>query len=269
MAAMDAAETTSERDLPEHGLGGQLLGSLRRAGARALDAVLPPRCLRCGVTVEAVGALCAACWGTMAFLGPPCCACCGYPFEFDPGPGALCGACTRAHPAYGRARAVLRYDDASRELILAFKHADRTDGAPAYGAWLARAGGELLADAELIAPVPLHWSRLFARRYNQAALLAWALGRQSGIPVLPDLLHRRRRTPSQGRLSATARRRNVAGAFSVRLPRRPEIAGRRVLLVDDVLTTGATAEACARVLLREGAAAVDVLTLARVVRPNV
>lgn len=243
-------------------------GALRRAGARALDAVLPPRCLRCGVTVDGVGALCPDCWSQMAFLGAPHCACCGYPFEFEMAPGALCAACMRERPAFDRARAVLRYDEASRDLVLAFKHADRTDGAPAYGRWLARAGAELLPEVDLIAAVPLHWSRLFARRYNQAALLALALGRATGLPAVPDLLARGRRTPSQGRLSAAARARNVAGAFTVRPRRRAALAGRRVLLVDDVLTTGATAEACARVLRRAGAAAVDVLTLARVVRPQ-
>lgn len=241
---------------------------LRRVSTRALDLVLPPRCLRCGVTVDSVGALCPDCWGQMAFLGAPHCACCGYPFEFEMAADALCAACMREHPAYDRARAVLRYDDASRDLVLAFKHADRTDGAPAYGRWLARAGAELLADADLIAAVPLHWSRLFARRYNQAALLALALARETGLSASPDLLSRRRRTPSQGRLSAAARERNVAGAFALRPRHRDGLAGRRVLLVDDVLTTGATVEACARVLRREGAAAVDVLTLARVVRPQ-
>ncbi len=242
--------------------------ALRRAGARALDAVLPPRCLRCGVTVDGVGALCPDCWGRMAFLGAPHCACCGYPFEFEMAADAMCAACMREHPAFDRARAVLRYDEASRDLVLAFKHADRTDGAPAYGRWLARAGAELLPDADLIAAVPLHWSRLFARRYNQAALLALALGRETGLPALPDLLARRRRTPSQGRLSAAARARNVDGAFTVRPRHRAALSGRRILLVDDVLTTGATAEACARLLRRAGAAAVDVLTLARVVRPQ-
>jgi ComF family protein len=241
---------------------------LRRAAGLALDSVLPPRCLRCGTTVDAVGALCPECWGRMAFLGAPHCACCGYPFEFEMGPAALCAACSRAHPAYDRARAVLRYDDSSRDLVLAFKHADRTDGAPAYGRWLARAGAELLADIDLIAPVPLHWSRLFARRYNQAALLALALARETGLPAVPDLLVRRRRTRSQGRLSAAARERNVTGAFALHPRRSDRVAGRRVLLVDDVLTTGATVEACARLLRREGAAAVEVLTLARVVRPQ-
>lgn len=242
---------------------------VRETGRRVVDAVLPPRCLRCGVTVEISGALCSGCWSEMAFLGPPHCACCGYPFEFEMAPGALCAACSREPPPYARARAVLRYDDASRDLVLAFKHADRTDGAPAYGAWLARAGAELLAEADAIVPVPLHWTRLFARRYNQAALLAMALGKHAGLPVVPDLLIRRRRTPSQGRMSATGRARNVAGAFGLNPRRREFLQGRRILLIDDVLTTGATAESCARALLRGGAAAVDVLTLARVVRPQV
>ena len=240
----------------------------RRIGRLALNAVLPPRCLKCGAVVDAPGTLCAGCWAEMRFLAPPLCACCGYPFEFELGEGALCGACARDRPPYERARAVLRYDDASKAVVLGFKHGDRTEGAPAYGRWLLRAGAELIAEAELIVPVPLHWLRLFVRRYNQAALLALALARLSGVAAVPDLLVRRRATPSQGRLSAGARRRNVAGAFAVRARRRDLLADRRVLLVDDVLTTGATAEACSRALLRAGAAAVDVLTLARVVRPT-
>jgi ComF family protein len=161
---------------------------------------------------------------------------------------------------------VFVYDDASRGLILDFKHGDRVWASPAFGGWLARAGDELLADADLVAPVPLHRRRLFARRYNQSALLAQALARRCALPVAPDLLVRRRATPSQGRLSPTARRRNVRGAFALRLGYAEAIAGRRVLLIDDVLTTGATVRECARVLLRAGAGAVDVLTLARVAR---
>lgn len=248
------------------------LGSLgeRLGGALAVtvDALLPPRCLSCGRTVERPGALCPACWQGIDFAGPPHCACCGYPFAYDLGASALCGACSGEPPAYDRARFVMRYDDRSRGLVLGFKHGDRTDAAPVFAAWMHRAGAALTARADLIAPVPLHRWRLLARRFNQAALLALALGARAKLPVVPDLLVRRRNTPSQGRLDPAARRRNVAGAFDVTPARRARIHGKRVLLIDDVLTTGATAEACAKVLRRRGAAAVEVLVLARVVRPQ-
>jgi ComF family protein len=237
-----------------------------RLGHRLLDTVLPPRCLACGCAVDSVAALCPACWVTMRFLEPPLCAACGYPFEFDLGPEALCGPCMAEPPPYDRARAALRYDDASKNLVLALKHADRTDSAPAFARWMARVGSELIAAADLVVPVPLHWLRLFMRRYNQAALLATAVAKLGGKPAVNDLLVRRRRTPSQGGLGRDARRRNVAGAFAAHPRRRHLLEGRRVLLIDDVLTTGATASACAVTLRRAGASAVDVLTLARVVR---
>lgn len=248
-----------------------LWGTARSFGQIALNALLPPRCLGCGTGVDRPGALCGLCWEAIDFLAPPLCRQCGYPFELDPGGQTLCGACQAAPPPYARARAVMAYDGGSRELLLRFKHADRTEAAPAFAAWMARAGAELLDDAELVVPVPLHRWRLFRRRFNQAALLANALvqhGGYAGVVAAPDLLLRRRNTPSQGRLSTAARRRNVAGAFAVNPRWAERLKGRRVLLVDDVLTTGATAAACAKVLLRRGAAAVDVLTLARVVRPR-
>lgn len=251
--------------MPDLASLGRGLGGLT---ARALDAVLPPRCLSCGRPVDRLGALCPDCWEGIDFVTPPFCDCCGYPFAYDPGAGTLCGVCAREAPPFDRARYVMRYDDASKGLVLGFKHRDRTEGAPAYAAWLARAGADLIAEAELVAPVPLHPIRLFTRRYNQAALLCQALGRLSGLPVVPDLMVRRRHTPSQGRLSAAARRRNVSGAFAVHPARRARLQGRRVLLVDDVMTTGATVTACAKVLRRGGAAAVDVLVLARVIRPS-
>jgi ComF family protein len=239
---------------------------LSRAFRGALDLVLPPMCLGCGETVEGPAALCPECWKKTRFLAAPVCACCGLPFEADPGPGAVCGECARESPPFARARAAFVYDEKSRGMILAFKHGDRTELAPAFGRWLQRAGAEVIADAQLIVPVPLHWTRLFARRYNQAALMAHELARLAGVPAATDVLVRRRRTPSQGKMGRTMRRRNLAGAFAVPEGRRAALAGRRVLLVDDVLTTGATANACARALLAAGAGAVDVLTLARVVR---
>lgn len=245
-------------------------GAVRRSLRSTVDLLLPPRCLSCGALVDRQGALCVPCWSGMTFVSDPQCVRCGLPFDHDPGPGwgrdMHCGACLREPPPYDRARAVLRYDDASRRLVLGFKHADRTEAAATFAAWMVRAAAQLVADSAVIAPVPLHWRRLFGRRYNQSALLSQALAAQSGRPGLPDLLVRRRATPSQGRLSAEQRRRNVAGAFAVRAGHAEMLRGRRLLLVDDVMTTGATVGACARVALAAGAEAVDVVVLARAVR---
>ena len=242
-------------------------------GSTVLDVVLPPRCLACGDTVMRQGSLCGPCWGGLRFISAPLCACCGLPFEVDPGPesdgsGVLCGACVRRQPTFDSARSVMVYDDGSRDLVLGFKHGDQTHGAPAFAAWLQRVGSGLLAEADLIAPVPLHRWRLVKRRYNQAALLANALGRLGEVPVIPDLLVRRRRTRSQGGLDRDARARNVRAAFAVGRRHAGATAGKRIILVDDVLTTGATVEECAKVLKRAGAAHVGVLTLARVARPQ-
>lgn len=238
--------------------------------ATTLDALLPPRCLSCGTPVERQGGLCAACWGTLTFIAQPCCARCGLPFEYalegESADAALCGACMADPPEFHRARAALVYDDGSRPLVLGFKHGDRLHAADAFGAWMARAGAELLADADLLAPVPLHRWRLFRRRYNQAALLAYAVGRRIGRPVAPDLLTRARATRSQGGLGRKERHRNVKGAFAPARGAEAKVRDKRIVLVDDVLTTGATLEECARVLRRAGAARVDVLTLARVVK---
>lgn len=241
---------------------------LKGAATRALDIVLPPRCLSCGGSVGEHGQLCASCWAAVSFIAPPVCAACGTPFAFDGGPGALCGACIAARPLYDRARAVMRYDDGARALLLGFKHADRTDRAPALARWMARAGAELLEQADVIVPVPLHRWRLLHRRFNQSALLAHELGRLAGKPVAAHLLRRKRNTPSQGALTRAQREDNVTGAFRLRPGQAARVAGRRVLLIDDVLTTGATVTACARVLLRAGADAADVLTVAHVIRPR-
>ncbi len=237
---------------------------LRRVSRFALDMALPPRCLLCNEEQGDAGALCAACWRKVTFLAQPCCACCGLPFTFEMGPEALCASCSRKQPSFARARAAFRYDDDSKKLVLSFKHGDRLHLAPAFGGWMRRSGEALLADADMLVPVPLHWTRLFKRRYNQAAVLARAIHKAGGPPVAVDWLVRRKRTPSQGRLNAANRMANVKRAFGMRKGHEAE--GKRIVLIDDVLTTGATVEECARVLKRAGAARVDVLTLSRVVR---
>lgn len=242
-------------------------GGVRRAARLALDLVLPPLCLVCRKPVGEPGALCAGCWAAIRFIGPPFCQRCGLPFEHEQAM-AVCAECLARPPQFARARAVMRYDEASKPLILRFKNADRVHAAPALARWIARAGADVLAGAELIVPVPLHWRRLFRRRYNQSALLALALARHTGIACLPDALRRIRPTPSQGGLSARERRLNVRGAFVVPRRRRAAVAGKRVLLVDDVLTTGSTLDAASRALLRAGAAAVDALAIARVLRAD-
>jgi ComF family protein len=247
---------------------GEWQSGLRRAARAVLDLVYPPLCITCRKPVAEPGALCADCWQDIRFLDGPMCARCGLPFEFDPGGETLCAACLARPPAFDRARAVMRYDEKSRGPLLALKHGDRLDLSPAFARWLERGGKALLDDADAIVPVPLHPWRLWSRRFNQSAELARILSRRTGKPAWMTALLRHRPTPSQGNMpSAKARRRNVAGAFKVSSRLKSAIAGRNVLLIDDVLTTGATVDACARALKRAGAAKVDVLALARVVRP--
>ncbi len=247
---------------------------LKRLGTATLDALLPPACPTCDTPVDSQGTLCATCFAGLALLTPPFCARCGVPFRHagqGTGEGttpALCPACQAHPPAFDAARAALRYDDGAKRLILPFKHADRTDLAAPLAARMARAGAELLARADLVTPVPLHWRRLVARRYNQAALLGRRLAREARKPFLPDLLRRTRPTPALEHRGAAERALLVDGVFAVAPGQIPRIAGRRVLLVDDVMTSGATADACARVLLMAGAGGVDVLAAARVPDPR-
>ena len=231
-----------------------------------LNQVLPPTCCGCGVFVSEPQTLCADCWGHLTFLGRPCCDACGHPFEYEVPDQSLCGGCSQDRPPYNRARSALRYDDASKDLILAFKHADKTDCTQLFAKWMLMTGQDLIASSNVLMPVPLHWTRLFSRRYNQAALLAQALGKMSDRPVLTNALVRHRRTPSQGHLSSKARARNVSGAFRVASKHVEGLNGTRVLLIDDVYTTGATVRAITKVLLRAGVSGVDVITVARVVR---
>jgi ComF family protein len=237
---------------------------LAGAARLALDIVLPTLCVACREPVHGDG-VCAACWSKLSFIAPPFCERLGVPFVYDPGPGILSLEAIADPPAYQRARAAVRFDEVARSLVHGLKYNDRTDLVPTLGRWMARAGAELLADADLIMPVPLHWRRGWARRYNQSGALATVIGRQANIRFAGNILKRVRPTLQQAGLSRSERARNVQGAFQVAPERRGEVKERRVLLVDDVLTTGATLDACARALLRAGAANVDVLVFARVV----
>lgn len=240
---------------------------LRRLGGAVLDVLLPRQCLSCGILIANHGALCPECWSRVDFFAGAMCSCCGLPFENNSESGMRCGACIRRPPPYEKARAVFGYDEGSRPLLLAFKHGDRTDSAPVFGRWMAQAGEDILAEADLLVPVPLHWTRLFARRYNQAALLAHAISDVSGVRVAPDLLVRHKRTPSLGHASPAERRHRLNGAFALHPRRAIPAREQRIVLVDDVFTTGATLDACCRTLLASGLEPVNVLTLARVARP--
>jgi ComF family protein len=244
------------------------LGACRDAWNRAarltLDVALPTLCVACREPVDGEG-VCAGCWSKLSFIAPPHCPRLGIPFVYDPGPDMLSMEAIANPPAYGRARAAVRYDDVARTLVHALKYQDRTDLAPTMGRWMARAGAQLLDGADMLIPVPLHWKRAWRRRYNQSGALARVIERQSGVKLRTDLLQRVRATEQQVGLSRAQRASNVQGAFAASAAGKAELKGRRVILIDDVLTSGATLDACARALLRAKTAQVDVLVFARVV----
>jgi ComF family protein len=232
----------------------------------ALDLALPPLCPACREPIEGRG-LCPACWSKLSFITRPYCERLGIPFVYDPGPGILSMEAIADPPAYHRARAAVRFDDISRALVHGLKYGDRRELAPMMGRWVSHAGRELLAEADALVPVPLHWRRLWARRFNQSAMLAAAISAESGVPIAAAALKRVKPTVQQVGLSRSERAQNVQGAFRVSPEGKPAVVGRRLVLVDDVLTSGATVDGCARALLRAGAASVDVLIFARVADP--
>lgn len=271
--------------------GGRLGVLARNAAAGAIDLLYPPQCLLCADPIAEAGALCAACWRETPFISGAVCDHCGAPFgaaslsgenasdpeferayadESEGGLGsALCERCApenrRDRPLrWDRGRAAALYAGPARSLALALKHADRTDAAPAMARWMARAGAPLAETSDVVVPVPLHWLRRLRRRYNQSALLATAVAERFDLPLELGALRRRRATKRQVGMSASARRKNVADAFEIAGRGAARIAGRRVLLIDNVLTTGATVGACADALRRAGARATHVLVFARV-----
>ncbi|MDX1975350.1 MAG: ComF family protein [Rickettsiales bacterium] len=232
---------------------------------RLLDILFPPQCLNCRALVPSHGTLCLTCWNNVTFITDPMCDACGLPFEFDVGPGSLCGECLRELPPYAKARAAFRYDDHSRGMVLRLKYHDQTYLSTIFGPWLAKAGKELLADSDVIVPVPLHYWRFVSRRYNQSALLAQQLAKQTQKTLLLDGLKRTRATKAQIGLTREQREKNVRNAFSVPHKYQAPIKGKTILLIDDVMTTGSTIESCAKALIKAGAMRVNVLTLSRTV----
>ncbi len=238
---------------------------LGKLSVQSLDFILPPRCPISGDVVTTQGDVSASLWEGLRFVSQPCCDCCGVPFSFDD--TQFCTECLRRHPPFDHARSALVYDDASRAMILRFKHGDCTKLAPSFARWMVQAAGELLSQADVIVPVPLHRLRLLSRRYNQAALLSKEISSMTGVPSCLDGLVRSRATVSQGHLSAPERARNVRSAFDVkrRYQRSNFFKGKHVVLVDDVYTSGATLRECTKTLKRYESDRIDVLTLARVV----
>jgi len=244
-----------------------LFASARKAGERALDIVYPPVCIACRRATESHFGLCPECWTRMRFIEKPFCERLGTPFDVDLGqPGLLSPEAIANPPAFSRARSVVKFDDGPARLIVhRLKYYDRLEVARPVGRWMARAGRELLDDCDLLAPVPMHRLRLLGRKHNQAALLAKAISRETGVPAAMRALERVKATPPQVGLSKAQRATNLQGAFKVGDAGRMVVLDKRIVLVDDVMTSGATANAAARVLLRAGARRVDVLTFARVV----
>jgi ComF family protein len=246
--------------------GVNLIAYAARSAARhVLDFALPPRCAGCGAVVDSPHRFCLGCWQSLTFLGEPCCRRCGLPFEYDSGAESECGGCIADPPAYDGLRAAVAYGDLARKVALKLKYGGRPNVAETLAYFMQRhlAGQD---KRSIIAPVPLHRWRIWQRGYNQSALIAASLARRAGYELEVDLIRRTRHTPPLKGMDRRARRLAVRGAFAINRSVKEKITGRAVILVDDVYTTGATANACADLLKRSGAAAVNIICWARVVR---
>lgn len=241
---------------------------VRSATMRISKALFPPLCAGCRREVSQPGTVCGVCWSKLRFIERPYCSVLGIPFSHDLGDAFLSAEAIADPPPFRRARAVAVHDGVPKQMAHGLKYNDRTDLAPWMAAWMVRAGRDLVDACDVIVPVPLHAARFWSRRFNQSAELARAIARQTGKPFEPDALKRIRKTQQQVGLGASERAKNVRGAFRVPEAQQIHVAGRSVLLIDDVYTTGATVKAATRALLRGGASAVDVLTFSRVLPGN-
>ena len=233
-----------------------------QVAANLARVLFPPVCAGCRRHVREPGTLCASCWPDVRFIEPPYCSILGTPFAFEVGEGAISPAAIANPPPFSRARAAVTYSGIARDLVQNLKYRDRTDLAPWMARWMVRAGAELLRDADLVVPVPLHARRFFTRRFNQSAELARHVAKLAGLRFEPAVIKRIKQTRQQVGLAANERVANMRGAFGVPDGRKAMLSGQRVLLVDDVFTTGATVSAVTKVLKRAGAREVDVLTFA-------
>jgi ComF family protein len=251
--------------MPEYlasGLAKTIAQSASACLRRIADLVYPPTCLGCGVLTGRHGAVCAACWSKVRFIERPYCEVLGLPFSYDPGPGMLSAQAIAHPPSFERLRAAAIFDGTARDMVHGLKYRDRSDLAPIMAGWMERAGGDCLNSCDAILPVPLHRMRFVLRKFNQAAELARHLSKRTGKPYLPATLVRTKRTKRQVGLSAQARQDNVRAAFAVRSGHEADVFGKRIVLIDDVYTTGATVSAATRALKKAGAAEVSVLTFA-------
>ncbi len=243
--------------------------NIRKTFRYCADFILPPVCIACRTATNKQNTLCPQCWTNVNFIVPPICDRLGIPLPYNVGQPHISVAAIINPPIYDRARTVAEFTGSMRTLIHGLKYADRHEGLQLFGKWLINAGKDILEEADLIVPVPLHPWRLWSRRFNQSSLLAQAVSQQSNIPIDHLILKRKRNTKAQVGQTRKQREKNVSGAFIIQKSNNSKVENKNIVLVDDVLTTGATINACTKALKKANANKVDILTLARVIQPQI